>query len=108
MSAAGGTQRLPAINTMEFEVRALREWAVPYVVPVAAAGRVFDSAGRIQDESIELQLMTLAARSSASRNGSQPKVRFTARPSVHVRPKGSRALDNDSASARAARKSLKA
>jgi FMN reductase len=59
ISAAGGTQGLQAINTMEFAVRALRGWAVPYVVPVAAAGRVFDSAGRIQDESIQLQLMTL-------------------------------------------------
>jgi FMN reductase len=59
ISAAGGTQGLQAINTMEFAVRALRGWAVPYVVPVAAAGRVFDSAGRIQDESIELQLTTL-------------------------------------------------
>jgi FMN reductase len=59
ISAAGGTQGLQAINTMEFAVRALRGWAVPYVVPVAAAGRVFDWAGRIQDESVELQLMTL-------------------------------------------------
>jgi FMN reductase len=58
ISAAAGTQGLQAINTMEFAVRALRGWAVPYVVPVAAAGRVFDSAGRIQDESIQLQLMT--------------------------------------------------
>jgi FMN reductase len=59
VSAAGGTQGLQAINTMEFAVRALRGWAVPYVVPVATAGRVFDTAGRIQDQSIELQLMTL-------------------------------------------------
>jgi FMN reductase len=59
ISAAGGTQGLQAINTMEFAVRALRGWAVPYVVPVAAAARVFDSAGRIQDESVELQLATL-------------------------------------------------
>ena len=35
ISAAGGTQGLQAINTMEFAVRALRGWAVPYVVPVA-------------------------------------------------------------------------
>jgi hypothetical protein len=40
-------------------VRALRGWAVPYVVPVAAAARVFDQNGQIQDESIERQLMTL-------------------------------------------------
>src|SRR5207253_7913756 len=59
ISAAGGTQGLQAINTMEFAVRALRGWAVPYVVPVAAAARVFDPAGRIEDESIELQLTTL-------------------------------------------------
>jgi hypothetical protein len=30
-----------------------------YVVPVAAAARVFDPAGGIRDESIELQLTTL-------------------------------------------------
>ena len=49
VSAAGGMQGLQAINTMEFAVRALRGWAVPYVVPIAAATQVFDSAGRIQD-----------------------------------------------------------
>ena len=40
VSAAGGVHGLQAINTMEFSVRALRGWAVPYVVPVA--GRAFD------------------------------------------------------------------
>ncbi|MET1082045.1 MAG: NAD(P)H-dependent oxidoreductase [Burkholderiales bacterium] len=59
ISTAGGTQGLQAINTMEFSVRALRGWAVPYVVPVAAASRVFDRDGRIQDEAVELQLKTL-------------------------------------------------
>jgi FMN reductase len=59
ISAAGGTQGLQAINTMEFSVRALRGWAVPYVVPVASAARVFDSEGRIHDETVELQLKTL-------------------------------------------------
>ena len=59
ISTAGGTQGLQAINTMEFVVRALRGWAVPYVVPVASASRVFDDAGRIQDQAIELQLHTL-------------------------------------------------
>jgi FMN reductase len=61
ISAAGGTQGLQAINTMEFAVRALRGWAVPYVIPVASAFRVFDSDGRITDEGIELQLRTLGA-----------------------------------------------
>lgn len=59
ISTAGGTQGLQAINTMEFAVRALRGWAVPYVVPVAAASRVFNGDGRIQDEAVELQLRTL-------------------------------------------------
>src|SRR4029453_16300758 len=59
ISAAGGTQGLQAINTMEFAVRALRGWAVPYVVPVAAAYRIFDAEGRVQDETVEQQLRTL-------------------------------------------------
>jgi len=59
ISAAGGTQGLQAINTMEFATRALRAWDVPYVVPVAAAARVFDQDGQVQDTAIETQLMTL-------------------------------------------------
>jgi FMN reductase len=61
ISAAGGTQGLQAINTMEFAVRALRGWAVPYVIPVDSAFRVFDSEGRVTDEGAELQLRTLGA-----------------------------------------------
>jgi FMN reductase len=59
ISAAGGTQGLQAINTMEFSVRALRGWAVPYVVPVASAARVFDAEGAVHDPGVELQLETL-------------------------------------------------
>jgi FMN reductase len=59
ISTAGGTQGLQAINTMEFATRALRGWAVPYVVPVAAAARVFDAEGRLHDQAVELQLKTL-------------------------------------------------
>ena len=59
VSAAGGTQGLQAINTMEFSVRALRGWAVPYVVPVAAAARVFDAEGSVRDTAVEQQLTTL-------------------------------------------------
>jgi FMN reductase len=61
ISAAGGTQGLQAVNTMEFSVRALRGWAVPYVVPVAGAARIFDEDGRVQDEGIEHQLVTLGS-----------------------------------------------
>jgi FMN reductase len=59
ISAAGGTQGLQAINTMEFAVRALRGWAVPYVVPVASADRVFEASGRIKDELVQGQLSML-------------------------------------------------
>ena len=62
VSAAGGTHGLQAINTMEFAVRALRGWAVPYVVPVATAARVFDAEGRIHDEGVEHQLDMLGTR----------------------------------------------
>jgi FMN reductase len=61
ISAAGGAHGLQAINTMEFSVRALRAWAVPYVVPVASAARVFDETGRIHDQAIEQQLKTLGS-----------------------------------------------
>jgi FMN reductase len=61
ISAAGGTQGLQAINTMEFSVRALRGWAVPYVVPVASAARVFDAEGRVHDPGVEQQLETLGS-----------------------------------------------
>src|ERR1700741_5195162 len=61
ISAAGGTQGLQAINTMEFAVRALRGLGVPLVIPVASAFRAFDSEGRITDESVEVQLRTLGA-----------------------------------------------
>ena len=59
ISTAGGTQGLQAINTMEFATRALRAWAVPYVVPIASAARVFDKAGEIQDQAVESQLRML-------------------------------------------------
>src|SRR5436309_1828024 len=61
ISAAGGTQGLQAINTMEFAVRALRGWAVPYVVPVASAARVFDAEGRVHDHGVDVQLTTLGS-----------------------------------------------
>jgi FMN reductase len=59
ISAAGGVHGLQSINTMEFAVRALRGWAVPYVVPVPSAARVFDPDGRILDEGVEVQLKRL-------------------------------------------------
>jgi FMN reductase len=61
ISAAGGTQGLQAVNTMEFATRALRAWAVPYVVPVPSAHLVFGEDGEIRDEGVEGQLQLLGA-----------------------------------------------
>jgi FMN reductase len=61
VSTAGGTQGLQAVNTMEFCVRALRAWAVPFVVPIASAPRAFEADGALRDESVERQLTTLGS-----------------------------------------------
>jgi len=60
ISTAGGTQGLQAVNTMEFIVRALRGWAVPLVIPVPQAWRVFQQ-GHIMDNSVARQLRALGA-----------------------------------------------
>jgi FMN reductase len=77
ISAAGGTHGLQAINTMEFATRALRGWAVPYVVPVPTAARVFDHEGRVRDAAIELQLRSLGGEVVRAAQ------RFAADPSLH-------------------------
>lgn len=59
ISTAGGTQGLQAVNTMEFVVRALRGWAVPLVLPIPRARRVFGDDGNIVDEDVEKQLLAL-------------------------------------------------
>jgi len=90
ISAAGGTQGLQAINAMEFATRALRGWAVPYVVPVAAAWRVFDQDGQVQDKEIELRLKSLGDEVV------RVAERFAADPSLH------RATECDEAAERVA------
>ncbi len=59
ISASGGMHGLQAIITMEFAARSLRGWSVPYVVPVAAAARVFGEDGQVRDHGISRQLRTL-------------------------------------------------
>jgi azobenzene reductase len=59
ISVSGGTQGLQAINAMEFSVRALRAWAVPYVVPIP--GATFDEDEEIRDEGVERQLKMLGS-----------------------------------------------
>ena len=56
VSTAGGVLGLQAVITMEFAVRSLRGFAVPLVVPVARAWRVFDQEGHPLDATTEAQL----------------------------------------------------
>jgi FMN reductase len=58
ISTAGGTQGLQAVNTMEFIVRALRGWAVPLVIPIPQAWRVFQH-GHVLDRTVAEQLRAL-------------------------------------------------
>jgi FMN reductase len=58
ISTAGGMQGLQAVNTMEFIVRALRGWAVPLVIPIPQAWRMFQQ-GQVLDESLAAQLRAL-------------------------------------------------
>jgi FMN reductase len=73
ISTAGGTQGLQAVNTMEFIVRALRGWAVPLVIPIPQAWRVFDKEGHTHDDKVAEQLRSLGREvtRAASRFSSQ-------------------------------------
>ena len=79
ISTAGGTQGLQAVNTMEFVVRALRGWAVPLVIPIPQAWRVFDREG-LHDENVAEQLhalgreVTRAAKQFAAKPLTTPDV----------------------------------
>src|SRR3954449_7771793 len=53
ISTAGGTQGLQAVNTMEFVVRSLRGWAVPLVLPIAQAWKIFHDDGSLSDPQVE-------------------------------------------------------
>jgi FMN reductase len=75
ISAAGGTQGLQAINTMEFSVRALRGWAVPYVVPISSG--LFDPQGRLRDDAVQAQLRRLGSEVVRAAR------RFSADPALH-------------------------
>ena len=77
MSVAGGTQGLQAINTMEYVVRSLRGWAVPYVVPIPGAARIFDPSGAVKDDLIDRQLRALGEEVV------RVAARFKANPAMH-------------------------
>jgi FMN reductase len=77
ISVAGGTHGLQAINTMEFAVRALRAWAVPYVVPVPSASTAASSTRRSRCSS-----RRSAPRWYASPSASPTTDRFNGGPNV--------------------------
>ncbi len=87
ISAAGGTQGLQVVNTMEFSVRSLRGWAVPYVVPVPQATRVFAESGAVQDELVEQQLRLLGEEVV------RVAERFVRDPALHRQAECDEALD---------------
>ena len=66
VATAGGVQGLQAVNTMEFVVRSLRGWTVPFVVPVARAWQAFGADGRPVDETVAAQLATLGREVAAA------------------------------------------
>ncbi|MCU1348693.1 MAG: NADPH-dependent reductase [Acidobacteria bacterium] len=59
ISTAGGTQGLQAVNTMEFVVRSLRGWAVPLVLPIPQAWKIFHDDGTLSDPQVENHLEAL-------------------------------------------------
>lgn len=73
IAAAGGTQGLQAINTMEFIVRARCGWAVPLVVPVARAWQAFDREGAVHDAAVRESLRGTRSRGGAGRPSSRPQ-----------------------------------
>jgi FMN reductase len=59
VATAGGNQALQAINTMEFVVRALRGWTLPFTVPIAMADSAFDDGGVPHDPALTARLRAL-------------------------------------------------
>lgn len=66
VGVSGGTHAMQAINSMEYMVRALRGWTVPYVVPINHGSTVFDKERGIQDEKAQQQLWMLGAEVAAA------------------------------------------
>jgi FMN reductase len=93
ISAAGGTQGLQVVNTMEYATRALRAWAVPYVVPVAGATTTFAATGAVEDATVEVQLRTLGAEVV------RVAARFVAEPAAHRQDECDRASERVAAAA---------
>ena len=89
IATAGGTQGLQAVNTMEFIVRALRAWAVPLVIPIAQAWKIFDAKGHTSDNEVRKQLEALGrevARAAAQFAGREMTTAEAARTEAKLQP----------------------
>ena len=94
ISAAGGTHGLQAINTMEFSSRALRAWAVPYVVPVGRPSASSIPTARSRTRRSSYSSERSAPRSCAWRSGSATSRRSITTRSATKRPVASPPLPN--------------
>lgn len=61
IGTSGGAQSMQSINTLDFIVRALRGWVVPFSVPLVTAGRAFDAVGAPVEARVDAQLRMLGA-----------------------------------------------
>ena len=89
ISAAGGTQGLQAVNTMEFSIRALRAWAVPYVVPVPSPRVCSIRMAPSATPESSCSSGRSVARSSASQSCSRRTIRLNTKPNAIALPSAS-------------------
>jgi len=61
IGCSGGAQSMQSINTLDFIVRALRGWVVPFSVPLVTAGKVFDESGAAVEMRVDAQLRMLGS-----------------------------------------------
>jgi FMN reductase len=61
IGTSGGAQSMQSINTLDFIVRALRGWVVPFSVPLVSSGKAFDAAGAAVEPRVDAQLRMLGA-----------------------------------------------
>lgn len=61
IATAAGVQGVQGIHTMQFVVRALRGWSVPFVVPISRAYEAFGPDGSIRVPGLADQLAQLGA-----------------------------------------------
>ncbi len=61
IGTSGGAQSMQSINTLDFIVRALRGWVVPFSVPLVSSGRAFDADGAAVEARVDAQLRMLGS-----------------------------------------------